>query len=304
MEATGCRIIRYRQSNAVFSIWDIGDIHWMTRGCHKALFRRDIQTIKRDPYSLFFIGGDYADFVLPGDKRFDPEALPVDLRVVDLTHLSAVIISSLADELAPIRSKCLGIAYGNHEHRYMTHSNVKFLHDEFCAAMNGAPNLMYCGWADLYFVEDRQARGVTVTTTFTPPEVFTARLRVLVHHGFGASQTAGGKLMALKRMVDNVETDLLMMGHLHEQLAKSFTTLFPNENCSEIHSRTTIGMMTGTYLRGYGQGYTPYSEMRGYAATTLGANRALYRPVDMHLEVAIGATGVGLRGNQQETLGV
>jgi hypothetical protein len=87
--------------------------------------------------------------------------------------------------------------------------------------------------------------------------------------------------------------DLVMMGHCHEQFAKSFLRLVPNYDCSEINSKITMGLITGSYLRTYSPGFTGYGEIKGYAPTTMGATRARYIPATKILTVENRADGVG-----------
>ena len=113
---------------------------------------------------------------------------------------------------------------------------------------------------------------------------------------YGLGKYSRGKINKLKQLVDMVDADLVMMGHVHEQFAKAFLRLSPNENCTEIGQRITMGLITGTYLRTYAQGFTGYGEVRGYSPTTLGATRARYIPQTLSLTVENRADHVGLRG--------
>jgi UDP-2,3-diacylglucosamine pyrophosphatase LpxH len=292
MEASGSRIIEYPKEDAEFSIWDIADIHLGNAGCSKEHLKRDIERIRKDQYSTFLIGGDYMDAIFPGDPRFDPETFPEDIMVRDLTKISAIISAQLINYFNPIKDKCLGVAYGNHEHKFMTRNSEMFIHDQICASLN-APNMRYSGWADLYFVHNKDIKNVQIRHSRLRPRRHTARLRCVLHHGFSTAATAGGKINALKRLVDSLEADLVMMGHVHEQFAKSFTRLTVNENCTEIKSKITMGMITGSYLRTYLPDVTSYGEQRGYFPTTLGATRAKYIPAEKRLIVENVADGIG-----------
>lgn len=293
MEAAGMRCLSYGKKDAVFSIYDIADIHWGIRGCAKWHLQRDIETITKDPYSVWLCGGDYLDCIMPGDKRFDPEALDEDIKVNDLSRISALLASSLTRQFLPIKGKCLGWCIGNHELVHMTRQSEMFIHEEICRVLK-VPNMRYSGWVDLYFVHDSLlGKRVKLETIPVPPKSYEAKLRIFVHHGAGAAATAGGKINMLKRAVDNSNADLVMVSHLHEQIAKPFVRLEPNEDCSEIKERVTMGLITGSYLRIYGPGYTSYGEQRLYAPTTLGATRAKYSPLNKTLIVENRADGIG-----------
>lgn len=296
MEASGCRIVKYRNPNAEFSIYDIADIHLLNRGCSISHLKKDIEKIKADKYSLFFIGGDYADWIHPTDKRFDAESFDVDLRIVDLNQIGAIVTQRLLDYFAPIKRKCLGALIGNHEFTYMSRNSEVYIHEYLCKKL-GVPNMRFSGFTDIYFVPDPNCKTVTTYFSNVPPEKFRSKLRVFIHHGMGAANTAGGKINKLQALVNMVEADLVMMGHVHEQFTKPFLKLAPNEDCSEIGQKATMGLITGSYLRTYSPGFTGYGEMKGYSPTTLGATRAVYTPATKHITVENSADNVGTSGN-------
>lgn len=296
MEASGLRIITYGRENAEFSIYDVADIHWLNRGVSKTHLYKDIERIKKDPYALFLVGGDYADWIYPGDKRFDPEAFDTDVKVIDLAELGAYVARAIINIFKPIRHKCLGMCMGNHEHTAMTHNSQMFVHEEICKLLR-VPNMRFSGWVDLYFIHKKGFRGgAKMTIETSPPKKFTAKLRCFIHHGAGAANTAGGKINRLKSLVDMTQSDLVFMGHVHEQFAKAFLRLEPNHDCTEIGQRVTMGLITGSYLRTYAPGFTGYGEIKAYQPTTMGATRARYIPSERILTVENRADGVGLKG--------
>jgi hypothetical protein len=255
-------------------------------------FHRDREEIRNDPYSLWVEPGDYCDWIVPGDKRFDAAAFDEDVRVIDLSSFAAYCARQIIDDFYPIRKKGLGFGIGNHDLKYLSKNSELIIHTEICRSL-GLPDLGYAGWFDAYFIYKQGAR-VSVQVTKTPPEHFQARLRVLVYHGIGAAATAGGKMNALKKIVDMVEADLVITGHLHEEIAKKFTRLFPNETCDDIKSRTTMGLISSSYLRTYAKDYTSYGELKGYAPTSLGASSARYRPLTKRLSVEIAGDNIGI----------
>lgn len=310
MEATGCRIITYGKRDAEFSIYDVADIHLLNRGFLRSRLIKDIDTIQRNTYALFFQGGDYADWISVRDPRFDAESITQqkisevapEMTVAEVisgrsrdqtTIIAALVAKEVVALFKPIKNKCLGFLIGNHEQKYMVQNNEKGIHQEICNQLK-VPNMGFSGWCDLYFVHVPGFRGARVVTSTIPPAKFTARLRCFVHHGMGAANTAGGKINKLKALVDMVEADLVMMGHVHEQFAKAFMRLEPNHNCTEIGQRVTMGLITGSYLRTYAPGFTGYGEVAGYSPTTLGATRARYIPDQRVLTVENRADNVGM----------
>lgn len=297
MEASGCRIVEYGKPYAEFSIYDVADLHLLNRGVSKNHLIRDIERIKNDQHALYFIGGDYADWIYPGDKRFDPAAFGTDVMVTDLSQLGAVVAKMMIDYFSPIKRKCLGALIGNHEFTAMNHNSETYIHEYICRQL-GIANMRFSGFTDIYFIHTTGFRGCRVSFANTPPKKYTARLRVFLHHGMGAANTAGGKINKLKTLVDMVDADLVMMGHVHEQFAKAFLRMVPNADCSDINQKVTMGMITGSYLKTYAPGFTSYGEIKGYSATTLGATRARYIPHERILTVENRADNVGTRGNK------
>lgn len=297
MEASGCRIVQYGKEKAEFSIYDVSDIHLLNRGCSKTHLVKDLKKIQDDTYALYFEGGDYADWIFPGDKRFDAESFDEDVRVIDLSKLGALVAQMIIDYFRPIKRKCLGFLIGNHEFTAMNRNSQMFVHDDICKRLN-VPNMRFSGFTDVYFCYQPGFKGCKVIYSTVPPRKFTAKLRIFVHHGMGAANTAGGKINKLKALVDMVDADLVMMGHVHEQFAKAFLKLVPNHDCSDIGQKVTMGLITGSYLKTYAPGFTGYGEIKGYSATTLGATRARYIPSERILTVENRADNVGLKGNQ------
>jgi len=295
MEATGTRIITYGNWDAVFRLWSIADLHRYAKGMALEQFYEDREEIRRDPYSFWVNIGDYCEWIVPGDKRFDPAAVDESIRLTDLTSFAAFCGKQIISDFQPIRKKGLGFGYGNHDYMYLSRNSEMVIHGEICRQL-GLSNLGYSGWFDLYFVYIQGAR-VSVRTGPPPPH-FVCKVRVLCYHGIGASATAGGKLNALKRIADMVEADLIITGHLHEEIAKKFVRLFPNDICDEVKSKTTIGLISSSYLRTYIPDCTTYGELKGYAPTSLGASCARIIPKKMRVSVEIAADNVGIRGDQ------
>ena len=295
MEASGCRIVQYGKEKAEFSIYDVADIHLLNRGCSKTHLVKDLKRIQDETYALFFEGGDYADWIFPGDKRFDGEAFDEDIRVIDLAKLGALVANMIIDYFRPIRRKCLGFLIGNHEFTAMSRNSQMFVHDEICKRLK-VPNMRFSGFTDVYFCYQPGFKGCRLTYSEQPPKKYTAKLRIFIHHGMGAANTAGGKINKLKALVDMVDADLVMMGHCHEQFAKAFLKLVPNHDCSDIGQKVTMGLITGSYLKTYAPGFTGYGEIKGYSATTLGATRARYIPSERILTVENRADNVGQKG--------
>lgn len=299
MEPSGIRVIRYGKRDASFPIWNMSDLHILNKGCSMTHIEKDRDDIKNDPYSLFFVGGDYCDWICINDKkRFDADCLDEKVSVQDLTRLAAFASKKVIDIFTPIRSKCIGFLHGNHELSFMNRENQKDIHEKICSTLK-VPNMRYSGIVDLYFCHTPGQKGVKMTVEYQQPMYWTARLRVFIHHGAGAAATAGGKLIRLKNFVDMTQDcDLIMMGHLHEALAKVFVRMTVDNTCSELKQKVIMGMATGSYLKIYTPECTSYGEIRGYTPTTIGSSRAIFNPLHRTLTIENRAENVGMGMNQ------
>ncbi len=290
MQAGGSRIIEYCDMFQTFEFWDIADTHIFNVAMDMKLLDNDIALVNANPFSFWILGGDYCDWISPDDKRFDATILG-DMPVSKLSDYGRECINFVDGKFKPIAGKCLAACYGNHDFKYMLKHNQIGLHQVLCDSMN-VENLLYSGFFDVYFVHNKRAKKPILHKSGIPAK-YERKLRVLVHHGFSSAATPGGKINALARMVASVQADLVMMGHVHEALAKPFVKITTNDECTKLKSRVTMGMITGTYLKCYEQDITSYGEMRGYSPTTLGASRALYVPATGRLSVETVANDVG-----------
>lgn len=288
MEAGGAWLIRYKDPNARIKLWAIADIHYSNKGCDKELLAQNISQIRRDPLAVWTLLGDVCDWIVPGDPRWDPECVDASVRVNDLARLGALVVAKITRLFEPLKGRCLGVGYGNHDLKYYNASQHAYLHDVLCRSLN-APNLRYSGFLQLYFANDPSLRGRRMILSRATPDIIRRPnlrlLTVYLIHGFGAASTAGGKMGALKRAVEIVQADLVLMGHLHEQLSKAFLRIGVDPLGVKLEERPTVAMMTGSYLKGYPGDCTSYGEMRGLPPATLGATCATYQPRTGRLSV-------------------
>jgi hypothetical protein len=299
MEFTFSRIIKYRKPDTEIKIYAIADQHFTNRAVSWDIVHRDIKLIKDDPNSFWVGVGDYADWHLPSHPYFDAEAFDKNFPVNQLTKYAAYISNIIVDLYKPIAHKCLGWAYGNHDHNYFIRHNQMDIHESICEKL-GVPNLRYAGWMYVYFVQDDKASlNPSVLYSIEPPKKFTSSLCVYVFHGKGAAATPGGKINSLRDIVNTVvNADLIITAHLHEQLIKPFVRISPDKKCGKPISVTTMALITGTYLRNYQPDHTGYGEKKAYPVTTLGATVARYKPLNKHMTMEIHGDNVGTKGSQ------
>ena len=256
-----------------FRIWNLSDLHLLSKNCAESELDRDIAEIRDDPHAFWQGGGDYAEYISPRDKRFRAENC--DERILPhLGNLGRFTTEYVRDKLAPIKHKCLGLLFGNHEDKYQQTMEQDDLHSWLCTELE-VPNLGYCAMYDISFVFDKRAdppflshdvrhsRGKT-TTLWTR--------RVFTHHGRGAAQTPGGKLNYLIRAFNAFNADIYFLGHVHDQVGRRQPSIGANSDCTKATSTDKLGVVSGSYLKTYEQDTIGYGEVAMYSPTVLGAS--------------------------------
>lgn len=272
MKAGGRQHIYYGKRDAKIKIYGIADIHYGNRGSHMEMFLKDVQKIKNDPHAFWIGGGDYADYVGLGDKRFDPRVLADDMIIDDLGALGYVLTRRIRDFFEPIKHKCLGLVFGNHEDKYQKTNQQMQLHQWLCTEL-GVKNLGYCALLDVVFARASRTNGAVLEQkarhTNSVREAFTKRF--FVHHGAGGATTPGGKMNRLIKFMNAFDADIYMVGHVHDKIARRFPMLSASPTCNEIREKNKVGFVTGSYLKTYTEGMTSYGEVKGYDPVPLGA---------------------------------
>ena len=295
MIASGKRYIWHDSRTDEFRIWNLSDLHIGARGCAENDLRRDVAAIAADPFSFWFGGGDYGDFIGHRDKRFDPNEMAEWLKVKDLADLGRVTMARVRDILAPIGPKCLGLLIGNHEVSLENAGAQDSLHHWLCQELN-APFLGYCAFVDLAFCRTTGAAHEPVLRTALPPRRIgalgvrhsqTETIRFFLHHGAGAVVTPGGKLNRLISAMESFDADVYMLGHVHDQMARRQPAIAASDDCSQLIERVRLGMISGSYLKTYQQDCISYGERKMYKPTNLGAAVCKIKPAGRVIEAVI-----------------
>ncbi|MCJ7829053.1 MAG: hypothetical protein MUP81_04855 [Dehalococcoidia bacterium] len=249
-------VIPYKISNSEFKLYCLGDIHAGTIHCVEDDVKRKVAEIAKEK-NAFWIGmGDYAEFITPKDKRFDPAQLAIAewCHPDNIAHDQTEWICKL---FQPIYKKCVGLLYGNHEEsiRIFNHDNVqKNICDEL-----GVDNLGFSCFLRMYFKRENSNETHLVKGAFT--------------HGASGAITEGAKLMALMRWMKSMEADIYGYAHVHDYIPKSLSRMTINDTSkgkARIKSVTSIGVTTGSWFRTYTQGIiASYGEKKSYPPTEI-----------------------------------
>ena len=201
-------------------------------------------------------GGDWLDCITHRDKRFGMNGLAdwvEKSNIVDSQERRAKEIFKPITEAG----QWLGIGTGNHE------ETIHFFNDDdvirnLCRELK-AP---YAGYQTFYILKFRRAGKITHT------------VKIHSWHGAGAAQTEGARLGRLMRLVNDIEADIYLMGHLH-----TITTYTPDrliERAGRVKSVRLAAAICGSWLKTYAQPNRgeikdpTYGEMKGYKPSRIG----------------------------------
>lgn len=201
-------------------------------------------------------GGDWMDSITSKDKRWSNNGLAdwvEKTNIVDSQRRRAKeVFKPLKEE-----GQILGIGTGNHEeeiHRRHDDDVIRNLCRDF-----DVPYLGYQCFIELKF----QRAGKTTHS-------------LLIHswHGSGAAQSEGARLMRLMRLVNDIQADIYLMGHLHAMLSYTPDRLICRNG--KVRSIKLAATICGSWLKTYNQPHEgetqdpTYGEEKGYKPSRIG----------------------------------
>lgn len=220
------------------------------------LIKKVVECAELGRLGLALGGGDWHDCITHHDKRFSMNGL------ADWIEKSNIVDSQRRrskEIFKPIteQGQWLGIGTGNHEE--MIHS---FHDDDIIRNLCRDMNVPYAGYHTFYILNFRRAGKQTHT------------VKIHSWHGAGAAQTEGARLSRLTRLVNDIEADIYLMGHLH-----TITTYTPDRltvRNGRVHSVRLAAAICGSWLKTYaqpdeGKVIDPtYGEQKGYKPSRIG----------------------------------
>jgi len=254
MEAIVYRIL-YQSRKDLFKIFPLGDIHSGTIYCAEEKIKKQVKAIADDPFARWIGMGDYADLIIKGDKRFEHHLIPDWVKPDNIPQCQ---FRWLRDLLMPIRDKCIGLIEGNHEAGFRKEHSFDMIAN-LCDSEDGL-GVTYLGYSCLVkFIFVRQLHDVhTFKAHFT--------------HGSGCPATEGGKMMNLKKSLDDFEGDIYATGHIHDiKITEKPMLGMTGSDPPVIVNKNRCGAVTGSWFQTYMQGSKPsYGEMKRYSPTPIG----------------------------------
>ena len=243
-----------------YLLYPLADLHLGARACDEDLLDTYVCQIRDTPHALWVGLGDLIDAILrKGDRRHFESLYSSDLWGKDdiIQHQ----IDRLMEHLRPIADKCLGLVCGNHEKAVLRHYDnnayEKIVRD-IAAAGGHDQNDLRLGTSGILTLKFKRGKP---TDASHPTQTFT----VYCHHGYGGGRLKGGKALNLERKMLHVQTDVVLMGHVHDLLFTPKTLILADGTL-----RHCFGAFLPSFLRSYELGHDSYAEDAGYFPSVVG----------------------------------
>lgn len=241
----------------VFYLYPFFDAHLgAIESSENALKRKVEECANRGKFGLALGGGDWMDCITSKDKRWNGNGL------ADWVKKSNIVKSQIdrcKEVFNPLKEQgqLIGIGTGNHEeliHRLHDDDVTRNLCDEM--------KVPYAGYQSFIVLRFVRAHRIM------------SHLTIHMWHGSGSAQTEGARLMRLVRLVNDIEADIYLMGHLHAMTSHTPDRLICRNG--KIVSIKLAATICGSWVKTYnqpdeGQIQDPtYGEERGYKPSRIG----------------------------------
>ena len=250
------KVIEYNRPD-VFSLYPFSDAHLGAKeSAEKQLIHKVEQCASLGRLGLALGVGDWHDCITKNDKRFRMNGLADWVQRSNIVEpqreRSTTIFKPLVEQ-----GQLIAVGTGNHE------ETIHSLHDND-VIRNVCKDLKvpYAGYQAFIVLHFKRAGKFTHS--------------IVIHswHGSGAAQTEGARLGRLMRLVNDIEADIYLMGHLH-----AMTTHTPDRlvlRNGRIKSERLAATITGSWLKTYNQPHDnetldpTYGEEKGYKPSRIG----------------------------------
>lgn len=255
-----------------FKLWFLSDLHLGAKACAEKLLARHIKEIADDPFAIWIGGGDYIDAIPHHDrKRYKPETIAK--WALGHTNIVGKQKEYFLDMTAPIASKCMALATGNHEFESDKHYAGSVYWDMVCgvAGRKGVPpGTLALGVEGFIQIAFRLGAHKLLNGGN-----HAWRMTTFVHHGFGGAMLKGGTALTLERLLNRYRCDLLLFGHRHTLMVVDRQETIPGGQTARLRQSYAVAMPG--YLRAYidpmdeGMPVDTYAEQKGMSPQGVGA---------------------------------
>jgi hypothetical protein len=204
--------IELEKKDDIVSWENLTDAHVGHVDFDRDLFIKRVNAILDEPLRFTSFGGDQWDMILPkGDPRYETESVAINTMTEQIDDFDNLIQDLLIEQVRFKKSygceKIWGLLWGNHEW------NSRIIDEKFMKSYCRKRNMTFLGARCMLRVNIKH-NGKTLM-----------KKDILYAHGAGGSKST---LKPLNDMAVNVEADIFMMGHLHQQAGYKQLTQYYN----------------------------------------------------------------------------
>lgn len=240
--------------NKPFKIIPFGDIHRDSDMFAHSHWQEFLCYAKQQKGAVFLGMGDYTDGVSTSERIVLSDKNIHDTTKNTLKNVYKGTVATLANELAFMRGRVIGILGGNHYFDFGSQTT-----DHLIASALDAKYLGVCGFIRL--------------SIEIPSAKKSAALDIFAHHGKGGGATIGSNFNGIEKMTTTADADIYLMGHTHGKgcvPSNPRMKLLNNGSGVRVRERTPWLGRTGSFLKAYESGRSSYNVDAGRSACALG----------------------------------
>jgi predicted phosphodiesterase len=220
----------------------VTDVQFGHVECRVHRVKEYIQWVLREPNRFVLLGGDMIDSatVLSVGSPFENIGEPQSQ------------IYKFCELFATLRPRILGYVSGNHERR-----TIKTFGDAgiLIASLLQVPISTGKQFVDIHFGKHDP-------------------FKISLWHGGGAARTAGAKMQMLHRFMQEADSQVYLVGHLHDAMVKFDWRSMRKPGRNDIHMTKIAGAMSSSFLSHWGT----YAEVAGLSPNDVLMARIILEP--------------------------
>lgn len=249
-----------------FRLYVIGDVHVGAKACDRGAFEAAMRRIKNDPEARWIGLGDYAENIIPGDKRWDFASIDPAFHH-RLGDLPQACFEYIRDQFEPVKGQCIGLLTGNHEET-LRNRQSQDIQGALCLHL-GVRNLGY-----------NCAIRWTFRRAGKPPKGGGSQVLVIyATHSTIAARKDGSKLNRMADVGRAIDADLILYGHGHSNISNKQAFLgFTRSGEFRWQQRVQTIAMGGTFRRTFAADAYDYSEKMHHDPVVIGCPTITVRP--------------------------
>ena len=248
--------IQYKQSWGYYNVYLWGDPHEGTIFSLQEGISKSLTAIGRDAHSIWFGMGDYGEFIVPGDKRFDPSHTVI-ANWINHDDIADSQVSHICNDMHPARKNCGGLLYGNHEDSIRRYYNNN-VSQHICDKLK-VDNLGFSSGIRIFFNKENSTE--------------THMIRIWLVHGTSSASTLPSKVRSLEKWMKERDGEIYGYAHVHDwnTTDKPYQEIKGKFGNPKPHEHTGVGAIVPCWFTTYSEGViASYGEKKVYAPTVLG----------------------------------